>query len=149
MEIYAKGCKFKKWCARAHKNHCTIYFNKVSQEHKGANMAPKLTEEYSACSLIFAFFGVPKEDPRRQSEWNRNSISSEKRTGCQPSVSSITRTALLRRRRPTPDTSAFQPFVWPTCRTYPPQKPSGLCAAINLCHVLVLCMFTIVLTSFL
>lgn len=33
-----------------------IYFNKESQEHHGAEMASKLTEKYTACSLIFEFW---------------------------------------------------------------------------------------------
>ncbi len=60
MLIYAKWCTFKGSGVLMLIKTVAIYFNKVSQEHKRAKMAPKLTEEYTACCFIFCIFWPAK-----------------------------------------------------------------------------------------
>lgn len=48
-----------------------ICFNKVSQEHKGAKMAPLLTEEGSACCLTFTFSFFLHRQTREKNRDNR------------------------------------------------------------------------------
>lgn len=49
---------WRKHFAHAHKKHDKMCFNKVSQEHKGAEMAQELTEEYPAFERC-----LPEENP--------------------------------------------------------------------------------------